>query len=458
MPALTFKALQELELPLTEIVAGRIGFVHDLFLTFPYEVRDTLPDGNRDLVVLTGKGERADKLRELGEYPGRVLLVMAPGDARFRNTYMRNRRGLPPNFTAAFVTNNELADRRAINIPLGVRVNKLPALQFVRQNRRGDREGLLYGNFALNDEHYRPDKSGTPHIRTRLVDRLRGEPWANLDISSEQRDTPEELIRYYSQIAAHRFVLSPEGNGVDCYRTWEALYLGAIPVVMVSPAMTTFAGLPILFTEDYSELSHAYLEQRWREMSQDTFEVDRMLRSYYFRRFLTSVAQLNDPRFLCWRFDSEKFGDVLALSSRSAARILTETPLPPFTFRHELIVPDGWNTPGTLRVESLESGLRAVVDGEGVAVVETPLHTIAGGPFRLTGRVRSETGGGGLLTVDVEERPEVIAAVEVGDGDAAEFTLDFVARSDRTVLSIRAPGAGSGASWLFSDLALHARL
>jgi hypothetical protein len=28
------------------------------------------------------------------------------------------------------------------------------------------------------------------------------------------------------------FVPSPAGNGLDCHRTWEALYLGAIPVVL----------------------------------------------------------------------------------------------------------------------------------------------------------------------------------------------------------------------------------
>lgn len=28
------------------------------------------------------------------------------------------------------------------------------------------------------------------------------------------------------------FVPAPAGNGLDCHRTWEALYLGCIPVVL----------------------------------------------------------------------------------------------------------------------------------------------------------------------------------------------------------------------------------
>jgi hypothetical protein len=457
MSTLPFDTLQKLDLPLTEIVGGRIGFVHDLFLTFPFEVRDRLPDDGRDLVVLVRKGERAKALNELSEYTGRVVVVMAPGDAPVGSAYIRGQRTLPPNFVALFATSNELPDRRAVSVPLGVRVNKLLPLQFVRQNRRGGREGLLYGNFTVNDNHYRPARDGTAHIRHRLVDRLRGEAWVDLDLSSEQRDSPEELIRYYARIAAHRFVLSPEGNGVDCYRTWEALYLGAIPIVMTGPAMSPFADLPILFTEDYSELSEEYLERRWEEMSRRKYEIDRMLVSWYSRRFLAAVGSLDAPCFLCWKFNSPKFQQVFTRSSRSAARLLAETPLPPFLFRGDLQAPDAWNAPGGLRLEEAANGMRLVAGGEGPAVVEIPLHTIAGAPFCLTGRICPEGRHGLTLTVDVEQRPEVIVAAEIGDDGSEHLKLEFVARSDRTVLSIRGPKS-SAAAWRVEDLELRANL
>lgn len=456
MPRLRFDTLQKLDFPLTEVVAGRIGFVHDLFLTFPYESRDRLPDDGRDLVVLTGKSERSQAIAELGDYPGRVVLVMSPGDAPVRSAYVPGRGALPPNFVALFATSNELADRRAVSVPLGVRVNKLRPLQFVRQNRTGDRAKLLYGNFTLNDTHYRQGKDGVEHIRKRLVKRFEGKPWVDLDVSSEQRDSPAELVRYYSQLAAHQFVLSPEGNGIDCYRTWEALYLGAIPVVMVSSTMSAFEGLPILFTKDYSELTEDYLERRWEEMSRASFEVDLMLGSYYFRRFLAAVGMLENPRFLCWKFDSPKFHDVLARSSHSASGVVAETPTPPFASCPDLMTPAGWNTPGRLQLERVDGGLRIVAGGDGPAVAELPLQTIAGGPFQLTGQVRPERVA--PLTVDVEQRPEVIAAVELDGAAPTGLKLDFVARSDRTVLSIRAPGAGSGEAWLIRDLRLRTTL
>eukprot|EP00796_Vickermania_ingenoplastis_P005782 gene5782-4133_t len=37
--------------------------------------------------------------------------------------------------------------------------------------------------------------------------------------------------QYYQTITEHSFVVSPPGNGYDCFRTWEALALGGIPII-----------------------------------------------------------------------------------------------------------------------------------------------------------------------------------------------------------------------------------
>ena len=38
--------------------------------------------------------------------------------------------------------------------------------------------------------------------------------------------------KYQAGVRQSRFVISPPGNGIDCHRTWEAIYLGAVPVVL----------------------------------------------------------------------------------------------------------------------------------------------------------------------------------------------------------------------------------
>jgi hypothetical protein len=37
---------------------------------------------------------------------------------------------------------------------------------------------------------------------------------------------------YIDNIYNHKFVICPEGNGIDTHRFWESLYLGVIPVII----------------------------------------------------------------------------------------------------------------------------------------------------------------------------------------------------------------------------------
>lgn len=457
MPRLPFDTIQALDLPLTELVGGRINFAHDIFLSFRYEVLETLPTGAEDLVILVGKSDRGTSLRQIAEYPGRVILVFVPGDASVRNAYIPGRATLPPNVVAAFATNNEMADRRIVSTPLGVRVNKLRWLQFVRQNYSGPRDKLLYANFAFNVDHYPPDRRGTPHIRARLVEQLGEMPWVTWDVSSDHRDSYAELIRYYTGIAGHRFVLSPPGHGVDCYRTWEALYLGAIPVVMMSPQVSAFSELPILFTEDFSDISEDSLEKKWSEMTSRSFEIDRMLRSWYLHRFLEAVSTLKHPRFVCWQIgDSppDKFIDALARSSRSPSALVAESPTPPFTGSLRLMDPESWNVVGGLELSKVDEGMRVSASEDGKRLLEIPLETINGAPFALRGEARP--GADALaLNIELSDRSGCLEAVDVET--QTSLHLRFVARRDRTVLRITAADDASGAM-ILSGLELHAEI
>ncbi len=68
-----------------------------------------------------------------------------------------------------------------------------------------------------------------------------------------------ELLSLY---ASHAFVISPHGNALDCYRTWEALLMGCIPIVKRSPIDYLYADLPVAIVDDWSEISTTNL-QRW---------------------------------------------------------------------------------------------------------------------------------------------------------------------------------------------------
>jgi len=76
---------------------------------------------------------------------------------------------------------------------------------------------------------------------------------------------------YVRNLLKSHFIVSPRGNGLDCHRTWEALYFGAIPIVKHSGIDSLFEGLPVLIIEDWSQVSEELLIKTLSTLEPSTF-------------------------------------------------------------------------------------------------------------------------------------------------------------------------------------------
>ena len=69
--------------------------------------------------------------------------------------------------------------------------------------------------------------------------------------------------RHRKHLLNSYFVISPPGNGLDCHRTWEAIYLGCVPVVLRSSLSEEFTtNLPILAVDHWSDFFNLSGEQK----------------------------------------------------------------------------------------------------------------------------------------------------------------------------------------------------
>ena len=104
-----------------------------------------------------------------------------------------------------------------------------------------DREHLVFASFSeeTNFEVRHP-------LRNIIKDQ--GVKW---------REPDGDMKGYLNDLRNSVFVLSPQGNGRDCHRTWEALYLGAIPVVSKgSLGRELVTDLPILEVAEWKDFLH----------------------------------------------------------------------------------------------------------------------------------------------------------------------------------------------------------
>lgn len=93
----------------------------------------------------------------------------------------------------------------------------------------------------------------------------------------------KDFWSYLFDLSHSKFVLSPRGNGLDCHRTWETLYMGSIPIMISSTIDPLFEGLPVILIKDWNEVTQEFLETKWEEMSCTNYQFDRMYADYWLK-------------------------------------------------------------------------------------------------------------------------------------------------------------------------------
>ena len=111
------------------------------------------------------------------------------------------------------------------------------------------------------------------------------------DRASALKDIPADLIHTtkgfilrtntWELMTQFSFVLSPFGNGYDCHRTWEALCLGAIPIVRAPQFKDLFEELPVLNVKEWSDVTQELLENTIIEFKNKQFNYDKLTRKYW---------------------------------------------------------------------------------------------------------------------------------------------------------------------------------
>lgn len=87
---------------------------------------------------------------------------------------------------------------------------------------------------------------------------------------------------YWKALLDHKFIISPEGNGIDCHRHYEALMAGCIPIVEDNPQIREkYAGCPILFTKNYMDIKESSLQKKYAEMLDTPYDFSCLFLSHY---------------------------------------------------------------------------------------------------------------------------------------------------------------------------------
>jgi len=234
----------------------------------------------------------------------RIILVTGEGDLpcdAFRQRF------LPANVVRWFATNVTSLHPRVTALPLGLGSPRsgatLRAEELSGMSASGmPRDRWLYVNF-------RPDTN--PAVRQPTFEFFRDHPGAGDWITFQPPSERGGNGPFLDALVRHRFVLCPPGNGVDTHRMWEALLAGAIPVALHSRAMEPFANLPILFVDDFREVTREFLGAAFQKYP-DPPVVSPLMTSEFWQAKIqdaaSDVARNPVMRWVEWTGESLAYG------------------------------------------------------------------------------------------------------------------------------------------------------
>jgi len=120
----------------------------------------------------------------------------------------------------------------------------------------------------------------------------------------QTRLSPEHLVQsktsslqygeYLRDLQQSKFVLCPPGNGWDTHRVWEALYMGAFPLVPSGPFDALYEDLPVLVVRDHSLLSEAFLQHEYVRLLHGSFRLEKLFAPYWFEHMMNSSLSVQE--------------------------------------------------------------------------------------------------------------------------------------------------------------------
>jgi hypothetical protein len=218
------------------------------------------------------------------EYKGKIVDTFITHNSDYHIT--KEVYDFGPRARTWFCQNKDFNNDNLISLPIGLenfepvfnaqsqfgRYSTLPQNGFSKKEyiielsaQKQEHDKLVYLN--INPTTYRSE-------RNLVIDLFRDKSWVTFKSNLDWKE-------YYNDISRHKFVISPRGNGVDCHRTWESLYLRSIPIVLKSIHMNEFSDLPILLIDSWEQVTEDFLLTEYDKMINIRYNMSKLKMSYW---------------------------------------------------------------------------------------------------------------------------------------------------------------------------------
>ncbi|KAJ3101351.1 hypothetical protein HK100_004556 [Physocladia obscura] len=190
----------------------------------------------------------------------------------------------------------EIAPQKMSCIPIGVKQwdNQRESLQKLYENGIGLKNGLQWApvNLKAKNPNYvllSFTISSNSEVRQPVHDMFckSGAPKSR-EFEKIMNCMPDSSLGQYEfhrdMIEKSRFVISPHGHGLDCYRTYEALFMNVIPIVKTSTLDPLYEKLPVLILKEWEDLTVELMEDTEKQFSEMEWDFRSLYADYWYHK------------------------------------------------------------------------------------------------------------------------------------------------------------------------------
>jgi hypothetical protein len=231
--------------------------------------------------------KRLHDLRRCGPF----ILLTSFSDASVEDRHVHR---APPNMVKWFTTNSMTTHPKVEAMPIGFSFNRDAqemALEFreaVLEGGRAEQCNLMYMNFMREIPR-------DPNPRAGLYEKFGQYTWVTKEGGCVHTYTSH--LEFYQGLLTHPYTLSPPGAGLDCHRHWEAMWLGSIPIVLRSQAVSLLEDMPALLVDSWDEVTEERLVRELDGLRArfDSPAMQKMDMGFWRQRIYDAVDGLRHP-------------------------------------------------------------------------------------------------------------------------------------------------------------------
>lgn len=91
-------------------------------------------------------------------------------------------------------------------------------------------------------------------------------------------------LDYFHNLYNHKFMICPDGNGIDTVRLWESLYMKTFPIVKRSINTEFYNDLPICYVDNWEDVTEEFLNKEYDRLSKGIWNFDKLNFKYWINK------------------------------------------------------------------------------------------------------------------------------------------------------------------------------